>query len=759
MGLVARNSETKIIKVHTGYDRLINQLSLEQYFSEFQSLIARQYGHFILDGDRSLHFRFLNELQKYDFNPPLPIKNLDNELRNIAKNGALTKPSLFDFSRLVAYFVYLKGIKFEGAIYDWLENISIPNQIITIAKSFDKNGDFLPSFDEPLANITNQIALLKKDITRELTKTQYTEKLAPYLVDKQLHLINDEETLLVRSGFSVVLRARIVSRSANGFFYIVPTSISALKDRYGDLITAKEEAEYQLCKRISSEMNSHLLFCKFINSAFDRFDKYQARVFFARKYDYIFLEPKPSSKIILKNFIHPAIKQAHAKPFSIDFSKKVLIITGVNAGGKTMLLKSILSAAFLAKYLMPMRIDQNSHIGSFAKFKTIIDDPQNVKHDISTFAGRIREFSDVLRSESTLIGVDEIELGTDSDEASALFKSILEKLQEQNHKVVVTTHHKKLAILMSSNENVELTAAIYDEKAEKPTFEFLQGMIGKSYAFETAVKYGIPKTIVENAKQNYGEDKQKISDIVEKSSAMQGELKRRIEELDTQSRKLKHAKEEAELSKQRAQSDFDKAKLAMELEYKKAIEIAKNAAKAKDQKDIHRALNESHKIIKNMAEPQIKHIEREKITEGDIIKYGQNICTVLEMSKSKISLDADGKRFFVESKLFFQRAKKANASLLDRTQKAIKVSVDKPTSGAMKLDLHGMRVEEAIETTDKFLSDSILAGFNEVYIYHGIGSGKLASAVKEFLKTHPIVQSYTDAPLREGGFGATIVYF
>ena len=744
--------------VRNGYDKLLNDLSLDDYFNDFYSLIARDGGHFILDGDRSLHFKFLTELQKYDFDPPIQIKNLDEDLRIIAKNGILSKSSIFYFTKIISYFLYLKNIKFEGIVDEWLQNIEIPEQIKTVSKIFDKNGEFLLEFDESLANISHQLVSTKKEITRELTKAQYTEKLQPYLVDKQLHLVNDEETLLVRSGFSIVIKAKIVSRSANGFFYIVPNSITNLRARYEDLVVAKYEAEYQLCKKISAELSKHLLFCKFINTAFDRFDKYQARIFFAKKNDYIFIEPRQSSKIVLKEFLHPAIKNQNPKPFSIDFSKKTLLITGVNAGGKTMLLKSILSAAFLAKYLMPMRINEQSHIGSFSKFKAIIDDPQSVKNDISTFAGRIREFSQILRSEPTLAGIDEIELGTDSDEASALFKSVLERLQEQNHKVVVTTHHKKLAILMSANEQVELAAAIYDEKIEKPTFEFLHGMIGKSYAFETALKYGIPKNIIDNAKQNYGEDKQKISDIVERSSFLQSELKLKIDDLTVQAQKLKFARHLAEIAKENAQKEYEKAKLMMELEYKKAIDMAKNAAKTKDQKEIHRALNETHKIVKYIQANKIKQTEHENISVGDTVKYGQSTCAVLEISKSKVSLDADGKRFFVENKLFFERAKKIHSSHSKKEDKGIKISVERPNTAYIKLDLHGLRVEEALEITDKFISDSILAGLHEVYIYHGIGSGRLAGAVKEFLKTHSAVEKFTDAAPNEGGYGATIVY-
>jgi len=707
-----------------------------------------------------LHFRFITELQKYNFNPPTQLKNLDEELRNLAKYGILSIESLFHISKLISYFSYLKSFKFDGIVKEWLTQISIPQEIVHLPAVFSKDGIFSDSADEKLYEISRQIEKCKKEIATELAKVIHTEKVQPYLVDRQVHLINDEESLLLRSGFSLVLKARIVSRSASGFFYVVPASTSQLRSRYDDLVTHKAEVEYALCKKLSTELGKLLPFLKFLNSAFDRFDKYQARVFFARRHDTIFLEPKNSSKIVLKEFHHPAIKTAQSKAFNIDFSKKILIITGVNAGGKTMLLKSIMSAAFLAKYLMPMRIHEQSHIGSFSKFTAIIDDPQSVKHDISTFAGRIRQFSSVLKSESSLLGVDEIELGTDSEEASALFKSLLARLSEQGHKIIITTHHKKLAILMSSNEHVELTAAMYDEKSEKPTYEFLPGLIGKSYAFETAMKYGIPRNIIEEAKITYGEDKQKISDLVEQSSKIQNELKEKTAEAAKEAERLRHARHSLEATKEELQKEFDKLKLSLELEYKKAIDLAKNAAKSKEQKEIHRALNEAHKISTAIGKSAPANQPDNSIKPGDAVRYGTTECRVLQMDEKKILLDADGKKFWVDKAIFFQRAKKINLIKgQDNKPKNTKVSVEKPNGCSVTLDLHGLRVEEALELTGKYISDAILAGLSEAYIYHGIGSGRLAGAVKEFLKTHPSVEKFTDAPANQGGYGATIVYF
>ncbi len=168
-----------------------------------------------------------------------------------------------------------------------------------------------------------------------------------------------------------------------------------------------------------------------------------------------------------------------------------MLVTGVNAGGKTMLFKSILGSVLMAKHLIPFSLNpHHSEIGNFRETIAILDDPQSVKNDISTFAGRMVEFKKLFRVKNALVGVDEIELGTDADEAAALFRSILEELIKRDIYFIITTHHKRLASIMASKRYVDLVAALYDEKRQAPTYTYLHGTIGKSYAFETALRYG-----------------------------------------------------------------------------------------------------------------------------------------------------------------------------------------------------------------------------------------------------------------------------
>ncbi len=311
---------------------------------------------------------------------------------------------------------------------------------------------------------------------------------------------------------------------------MVPHNISELKQRRSDLINKQEDVLLKFCKQISSMFEKHLMFLKFINKEFDRVDHYQARIFFAKANDRNFLLPSKNNSCKLVDFRHPALHGA--KPITIDFTKSVIMITGVNAGGKTMMLKSILSAVLLSKYLLPYNAHKSSQIGSFKNILAVLDDPQSVKNDISTFAGRMVEFSTLFSKKNAIVGVDEIELGTDSDEAASLFKVIIEELIKKDIKIIITTHHKRLAALLASNDKVELVAALYDEKNQRPTYEFLQGTIGKSYAFETASRYGIPHNIIKLAKKVYGEDKDKLNELIERSSDLEREYKQKIEKLE-----------------------------------------------------------------------------------------------------------------------------------------------------------------------------------------------------------------------------------
>ena len=374
---------------------LIRKLDLEEFLKSYEGFLARPKELF-LEGDSKTHLKFISELEKIIFTPPKEVKNLDSALALLKKFGYLKLDEIFEFVKIIRYFNYLKTLKIEGILWDWIDGIRIPEAILEVAKSFGENGEIKKGIYLELDSITESLEGVKREISQQLNYILNQNKLTSYLVDRQIHLINDEECLLLKAGFHHVLKGQILNRSSAGFFYVLPQSIANLKDKSNALNNKKEEQIFHICREISTLFTKHLLFLKFINREFDRFDSYQARLMFAKSKNLEFLAPKSDDKkIVLNEFKHPALK--NPKSISLDFNGQVLMITGVNAGGKTMLLKSIISTVFLAKYLIPLPINASkSSIASFKFIHLILEYPQNSKNDISSFGGRMLHFSQIL---------------------------------------------------------------------------------------------------------------------------------------------------------------------------------------------------------------------------------------------------------------------------------------------------------------------------------------------------------------------------
>jgi len=731
---------------HSKIDKLIEQLDLSHHIDSFKQFFSRESALYI-EGDQGLHFKYIKALDAIEFKAPPKIADFFTIKGHLKKRGVLNFEQIFEVVKVIRYFRYFKNRELDGIIGEWMSKFIIEDKFLEVEKYFTHDGKFDENLDESLYGLSQRIKEHKSNISGSLKRLTTTSKLSSYLIDTQVHFLNDEECLLVRGGFNHVLKGAVVGRSTSGGFFVSPDSIMKAKEQIRYINQERETIFYTYAKEFSSKLADLQSFISFCDKEFTKFDNYQARVLFARSTGLQLIKSKSDSKLVLNSFIHPALSKA--KPVSVDFSKNILMVTGVNAGGKTMLLKSILSAAFMAKYIIPMKLNESkSHIGSFKNILSIIDDPQNVKNDISTFAGRMQEFSRIFEYNSALVGIDEIELGTDSDEAAALFKVILDDLIKRGQKVVVTTHHKRLAALMADRDDVELMAAIYDEKNRKPTYEFMQGIIGKSYAFETASRYGISNKIVDEAKSVYGDNSEKLSLLIERGSQLERELKQKHKKVDDKLEALKQKELNLKEQKEKLFAELEEQKNALKNSFDVAINEAKIAARAGDTKAIHRAMDKANK---KLPKEKKQEIINDKFEVGDSVKYHSQKGKIVSMKGDKeATIEVDGMRVRVKTK-------QLKHTKIVKPKAVTNVNVQVEKKAGLKCDLHGMRADEATDVLDKFLSDALINGWDEVIIYHGIGTGKLSYAVKNFLIAHPRVKGFDDAPQHLGGFGAKIV--
>lgn len=724
---------------------LIAKLDLSAYISSFESFLARQKPLFV-NGDLALNFARLGELSSAKLTAPKPVIALSDAIERLGLMAVLHISEIYEFSKIISYFIYLKNQQIGTKTDEYLAKIEIPDKIAEICSYFAENGELKDSVDERLISINEAMRRLKSQIDESLRSLMRSKSLANYLVDFNVHFISGCECLLLRGGFNASIKGAVMGRTQAGYFYVFPSSIEALKNEQSALLDRKEEIIYEHAKRISALFSQNVKFLRFIDGAFDYIDALLARVFFARSRDYSFVMPSNDGVIKLCEFAHPALK--NPKRISIDFTRSVLLVTGVNAGGKSMLLKSVLSAAFCAKYLLPLSINASkSKISSFKEIDAIIEDPQNVKDDISTFAGRMQSWSKLFGKKNLLLGVDEIELGTDAAEAAALYSVLIEELIKNGIKMIITTHHKQLALNLSKNENVELLAALYDEKNSRPKYEFLAGIIGKSYAFETALRYSVPPSIVEAARKLGGGES--FNEAITKAINLELELKSKIKATDEKSAKLDSLIENLKEQKIAANDELKALRAKLEREFFYAISEAKKAINLKDTKEKQRSINKANELAKAIEKPQIAPVPVLKI--GDSVKYGNIKAKVLSLSKNDANIEANG------IKMRVPLTSLTKGGVIVQSPATAQVKVEAARRAGVMIDLHGLRSEEAVERLDKFISDALLAGLDEVLIKHGIGTGKLAYAVKEFLKAHPSIKGFRDGAPNEGGFGSKIV--
>jgi len=726
---------------------LIDKLDLTDYVAKFEHFFSRKKS-IILEGDSHQHIRYIRALEMLQFPEPPSVDNLDNPLARLRKQATLSLDEIYAFVKLIEYIHRIQALTLPEPLSSWMRTIEIPDAIRTVMSAFTDEGEINPARDPELHDIERALEHNRRTIKDQLYKLAHAQRLADYLIDTQVHLHNGEETLLVRGGFTQAIKAAVVGRSAGGYFYILPHAVSDLKKRQDDLQNRKETVLWRFAREFSEVFYQWERFLGFVNREFDRFDHYQARVRFARAQDFVFILPSKGHHVRLRSFAHPALHDP--VPVDLHLDKSVMLLTGVNAGGKTMLLKSILSAAWMSRYLLPFRCDPtHTSIGTFKGIEAIIDDPQSVKNDISTFAGRMVEFSKLFRHQGILVGVDEIELGTDADEAAALFKVLLDTLRKRGITFVVTTHHKRLAALMGDDEEVELVAALYDEANRRPTYTFLQGSIGKSYAFETAERYGILPNVIEKAREFYGEDKERLGELIERSSELERSMRHKIAELENKSEALDKKRAHLVRLEENMKEEQRKALATYENRYNAATKRAQQALKAKESTEGRRKLNEAHQH-KQKAQPKPKLVTYAPAI-GDRIKYRSHRGEVIGLKTTEATILVDGLKMRVP----ISSLKQVQEPAPKIKPPKVTTSIDADRSRArVSIKLLGMYGDEAIDAVDRLLSDALINGLDEVEIIHGMGTGILSRLVTDYLKEHPKIQRYYRLP---GNLGATVV--
>ena len=555
--------------------------------------------------------------------------------------------------------------------------------------------------------------------------------------------------------------------------FLEPSEIIEMNNEMSLLLNEEKREVYKILQNLTAEIGSNAVAFLRSTDILAHIDAVFAKAKYALDVGGIKPEIHEYNEIELINIRHPLLINNKSKenviPLSINFSDKIRghLISGPNAGGKTVALKNIgLNIAMALSGIFPLGICRTNYRNIY----TAIGDHQSIENDLSTFSSHTTQLKKILDNckYDSLVLVDEIGSGTDPQEGSALAAGIIDSFININLFFVVTTHQSSLKSYALTKKEIENDSLEFSEEQLKPTYKFLSGIPGNSYAFILAKTLGIPNNILDRAKHYVGDKQHQIEDSIR----VLNKARKNAEEVQ---RAVNLEKKEAEELKRKYDEKFKEIKAKRQVLIKKAGEDASDIlqnANALIERTI-REIREGERSIseikhdyekeKKILESKIKesdneskqqHIE-ENFKEGDYVALqdSTSIGNVLEVDKQeKIALiDFNGVKFRLPfSQLITTKAKpkeKYKKSIANNIKFDIKSSID----------LRGNRVDEALREVDDFISKAILGNPGQVTIIHGKGTGALRQAIQEYLQNHISVKSFRNGKIEEGGDGVTVV--
>ncbi|MBM4136407.1 MAG: endonuclease MutS2 [Nitrospira sp.] len=652
-----------------------------------------------------------------------------------------------------------------------------PEILVMIERTIDSEGNILDSASSLLFNLRTRIRRLEGKIRKRLEETIRDRRIAPFLQDNFITQRSGRWVIPLRMDSKGRIPGVVhdVSRSGETAF-IEPLEIIGIANELGNILADEKAEEIRILRSI----------CEKIRVVADEIEaQYKTIVYIdvlhsiARFADQLKMEiPRMNntSLITLQRARHPLLmlsKKEHGTEevvpldLSLGSNNTVMVITGPNAGGKTIAIKTAGLLLVMAMSGIPVPADSSSTFPLVSGLLVDIGDEQSIENNLSTFSAHVANISEILKrtDSKTIVLIDELGTGTDPVQGAAIACAVLHDLKEKGTLVFATTHLIDIVSFVFRTNGMINASMDFDQKTLMPLYRLKVGEPGQSHALEIAKRYGMPDDTIRLAKEMLGSMKEEFHNLI----------------TDLKEKRLQH--EEALTELQRQRSDLKE----------KEILLKERLAEAEDQKsDILKHAHEEAKTIILDTKRQINAIleeakrERSREAKKKIVKTEQQVDEKLKEYSREPSLSIEEVR---EGDVVFVRSIGYDAEVIhiDREHKHLRVKVggkeievsisdigyskgklpetkiagytlhreEEPVP--FQLNMVGLRVDEALSRLEPFLNHASLAGLNEVTIIHGVGTGQLLKAVRSYLTEHPLVIQFRSGEISEGGNGVTIV--
>ena len=638
-------------------------------------------------------------------------------------------------------------------------------------------GGFVESFaSEKLAKIRRRIQENEHQV-REILQDLLKSK-ADMLADAVIASRNGRNVLPVKNTYRNRIAGVVHDISASGnTVYIEPRAVVNLNEEIANHRADERYEIIQILEELSDSLRPHA--AEIANNAWiiGHLDLIKAKYRFMRDCKAVVPEVSSNRSIQLLQVRHPLIENAVANDLHFTEDLTEIVITGPNTGGKTIMLKTLGLAQIMAQSGLPILADPGSRVGIFSQVFADIGDEQSIEQSLSTFSSHMTNIVSILNQVDTasLILLDELGAGTDPQEGAGLAIAILEDLRLRGIKTMATTHYPELKAYGIETAGVQNASMEFDTASLRPTYRFMQGVPGRSNAFEIARRLGLSETIIQDAMKMTNTDND-VNQIIEKLEAQTLESRKRldtIQEVEQENLKFNRALRKLynELTRER-ETELNKAR-------EEAKEIVDMALSESDRilQGLHaKSQLKPHEIIEAKAQlkklaPETVDLSKNKVLKkakkarapkvGDeilVISYGQRGTLVKQLKDGRWEAQVGLIKMTLEEKEF--NLIKAEKEASQPKKRQVNVVKRSNTSGPRaRLDLRGKRYEEAMQELDGFIDQALLNNMAQVDIIHGIGTGVIREGVTKYLRRNKHVKSFEYAPQNAGGSGATIVTF
>ncbi len=726
--------------------------------------------------------QFKELIEKKERFPIYGLKDISAALKKARTKGAALEPSeIYDVAvnleigKNIKSFFHTRKDEYPE-LYPIVQNIkSLKNLCEDIIRSIDEEGFVRDSASIELKKIRKEIIKKEEDIRKRLEKILKQCAKLRYTREDIVTIKDGRGVLPVKEEFTSKINGIVHHRSSTGAtFFVEPMEIVQMNNSLEEVRLKEDREIRRILKAFTDEIRKNSDDIIINNGILAEVDLYHALGTFSIKIEGSEPVINDVSTLEIKNGRHPLLllkKKDETVPLSVEIGKtfKTLIISGPNAGGKTVALKTIGILSLMAQSGIHVPADDDSRFPVFNQIYCDIGDEQSIDKDLSTFSSHLERYkqyvSDV--SEFNLTLIDEIGTGTDPKEGSSLAMAILEKLTDSCVLTVATTHQSVLKVFAADKDGIENGSMIFDEKNLKPTYIFKQGIPGSSYAFEISRRLEFPEDIIERSKELVGKQENRIENMIrelQEKIKYISEEKNRINikktELDGLTKlyqgKVSQLKEFARDKKEEALKEAEKILESSNQAVEMAIREIKSSAAKKE------SIKKAKDIIKNQkkyVKQELKEIKKpagktESFTIGDMVRYEdlnmKGVVLSEPDSSSRVRIEIGNKKIEVD----IEKLKKT-----DKSDKEELIIIDHIPNIEIEdqIDLRGMDSIDAVQALERYLDEARIMNFSQIRIIHGKGEGILRKKVNEYLKNHPKIKSKRAAQWNEGGDGVTIV--